>query len=152
IAKKITLDKVYAKLLELETKAIYIPAENAKFVELINSEDIIFLATESALGSDKKILSIIDTKKLTGEAGRATSRLVIFTKSGKRFFSKDSMQNMEERLKENLTLIRTHTSFIVNMREIRRVKKIGTKSHKTLSKKALSPYLTLQYYPTTKKT
>ncbi|MFC1742705.1 hypothetical protein ACFL35_01835, partial [Candidatus Riflebacteria bacterium] len=36
IAKKITLDKVYAKLLELEPKAIYIPAEKAKFVELIN--------------------------------------------------------------------------------------------------------------------
>lgn len=110
------------KLDALMPRTVYMPVENAKFVELIASDEISFIATESALSqSPAQLLAAGD------RADAGSSRLVIVTVDGRKFYSKEAIGAVETRFKGITHLVRCHTSFIVNMRRIRGLKKAGTK-------------------------
>jgi hypothetical protein len=116
------LAELVKKLDALTPRTVYLPVENAKFVELLSSDDISFIATEGAMGQDPKKLLAEETR-----ADAGANRLVILTLEGKKFYSKEAIGAVETRFKGISHLVRTHTSFIVNMRRVRGLKKAGTK-------------------------
>lgn len=126
---KQVLQKLYKKLEEISPKTIYIPAENAKFVELIPSDEIIFIATENAVSKEmdlKALEFLIQDIEPFDSFASGGHRLVIFTTNGKKFYNKDSIGELEKLLEHNPSIIRTHSSFITNLKETRGIHKVGT--------------------------
>jgi LytTr DNA-binding domain len=121
------LAELSKKLDALTPRTVYMPVENAKYVELIASDEISFIATETALNQSlAKLLAGGD------RADAGAGRLVIVTTEGKKFYSKEAIGAVETRFKGIAHLVRTHTSFIVNMRRVRGLKKLGTKGRALL--------------------
>jgi len=154
------LKKLGKKIDSIYPKTTYIPVENAKFVELIRSDEILFIATESALDKSLDLSTLIeDTPDLLNSFATSSSRLVVYRTDGKKFYSKDAIGEVEELLGENQVLVRTHSSFIANLREIKGIQKVGNgralvmRGSKTLvpissrNERAIKKYLGFKRWP-----
>ena len=111
------LQKLYDKLNRVLPETVYISAENAKFVELIPSNEILFISTEKA-----------------DEDKASDKRLIIYTIDGNKFYNKDSMKDIEEKLSKDQNFMRTHYSYIANLKYVRGIQKDSTSGYMLVMK------------------
>jgi hypothetical protein len=117
------LQKIYVKLRSVLPDTIYVPAENAKYLELIASDRILFIATEGALDESMEDLLMADF------VDKADKRSVIYRADGDKFYSKETMVELEKRLSPDPNFMRTHISFIANLREARGIQRVGERGY-----------------------
>jgi len=118
------LKKLYKKMEKAFPDDVYIMAENAKYLETIPGEEILFITTDKA-DSEKDITKLFeDSPEFDPDSKIAADRrLVVYRSDGKKFYNKDSMKDTEKRLSKNPNFIRTHISYIVNMKMVRAINK-----------------------------
>jgi hypothetical protein len=117
------LQKIYVKLCTVLPDTVYVPAENAKYLELIASSRILFISTEGAFDESMDVLLIADF------VDKADKRSVIYTAESDKFYSKETMVELEKRLSPDPNFMRTHISFIANLREARGIQRVGERGY-----------------------